>query len=98
MEETTKNVTANEKDEQNIASEVFHEFKVQTRIAICAMAAVLAIGAILYYKNDVDWRAMFESYDFVSQDGDGINNVNGGEQGDVINGAASEIKEGQKQR
>lgn len=41
-------------------------------------------------QNDQEWRRLFESYDFISQDGDGINNVNGGEQGDLNNGATSE--------
>lgn len=96
MKQNKENVTVNEKPQENIATEVFHEFKIQTRVAIIAMALVLALGAVLYYKNDVDWRTLFESYDFISQDGDGVNNVNGGEQGDVINGATSEIEERQE--
>lgn len=41
------------------------------------------------YQNDCEWRALFESYDFISQDGDGINSANYGEQGDLNNGATS---------
>lgn len=48
------------------------------------------------YQNDCDWRKLFGDYDFVSQDGSGFNNVNGGEQGDVINGTESEVEEGQE--
>lgn len=84
--------------EQNFATEVFREFKIHTRFAICAMAAVLAFGAFLYYKNDADWRELFNSYDFISQDGEGINNINSGEQGDLLNGAESEVEEGQDER
>ena len=84
--------------EQNFATEVFREFKIHTRFAICAMAAVLALGAILYYKNDADWRELFNSYDFISQDGEGINNINSGEQGDLLNGAEGEAEEGQDKR
>ncbi len=84
------------KEQGNFATEIFHEFKIHSRIAIIGLTVLLAIGAFLYYKNDVDWRTLFESYDFISQDGSGVNNVNGGEQGDVINGATSEIKEEQK--
>lgn len=84
--------------EQNFATEVFREFKIHTRFAICAMAAVLALGAFLYYKNDVDWRELFNSYDFISQDGEGINNINNGEQGDLLNGAESEVEKGQDER
>ena len=79
--------------EQNFATEVFREFKIHTRFAICAMAAVLALGAFLYYKNDVDWRKLFESYDFITQDGDGINSTNYGEQGDLNNGAEDKVEE-----
>lgn len=68
MEQNNKNVTENEKN--NLATEVFHEFKVHSRIAIIAMAIVLAIGAMLYYKNDCDWRELFSSYDFVQTEGE----------------------------
>lgn len=74
--------------EQNFATEVFREFKIHTRFAICAMAAVLALGAFLYYKNDVDWRELFNSYDYISQDGNGENYYNSNVSGEVNNGAA----------
>lgn len=82
-----------ENAKQNFATEIFREFKIHTRFAICAMAAVLALGAILYYKNDADWRELFESYDFITQDGDGINSTNYGEQGDLNNGAEDKVEE-----
>lgn len=50
------------------------------------------------YQNDCDWRKLFSDYDFISQDGEGINNVNGGEQGDLNNGAEGEIEEEQDKR
>lgn len=68
--------------------------------AIGCMAAALvavAIGmALINYHNDKDWRALFSSYDFVSQDGEGINSINSGEQGDLFNGAESQTGEGQE--
>lgn len=42
------------------------------------------------YQNDCDWRKLFSDYDFISQDGEGINNVSRGIQGDLNNGAESE--------
>lgn len=39
------------------------------------------------YQNDCDWRTLFSDYDFISQ-GDGYNNVNSGQQGDVNNNGA----------
>lgn len=47
------------------------------------------------YQNDCDWRKMFSDYDFVSQDGEGINNVNRGDQGDLNNGAESQTEKEQ---
>lgn len=46
------------------------------------------------YRNDKEWRELFDSYDFISQDGSGFNNINNGEQGDLNNnGTESEVKE-----
>lgn len=42
------------------------------------------------YQNDCEWRTLFSDYDFISQDGEGINNANYGEQGDLLNGAEGE--------
>ena len=81
------------REQENFTTEIFHEFKVHSRIAIIGMVILLAIGVCLYYKNDVDWRELFNSYDYVTQDGSGYNNVNTGEQGDVNNGTESEDKE-----
>lgn len=36
------------------------------------------------------WIYQFSSYDYVAQDGEGINNINTGTQGDLDNGAESE--------
>lgn len=67
-------------------------------LAAVAMTASIA-GAIershlvdVNYQNDCDWRKLFSDYDFISQDGEGINNVNGGEQGDLNNGTEGETE------
>lgn len=65
----------------------------------CMAAALVAVSlgmALINYNNDKDWRELFSSYDFVSQDGEGINNINSGEQGDLLNGAKSQNPEGQE--
>mgnify|MGYP007039314113 CR=1 FL=1 len=36
-------------------------------------------------KNNEKWIELFESYDYMSQDGEGANNINMGAQGDVVN-------------
>lgn len=50
------------------------------------------------YQNDCDWRKLFSEYDFVSQDGNGINSANYGEQGDLNNGAENKDEEEQGDR
>lgn len=81
------------KEHENFATEIFHEFKIHSRIATIGLLIVLAMGIIAFYANDEKWRELFSSYDYVSQDGEGINNVNSGSQGDLNNGAASESEE-----
>lgn len=88
--EITEKIKKEDNTEQNFATEVFRELKIHTRFAICAMAAVLALGAFLYYKNDADWRELFNSYDYISQDGNGENYYNSNVSGEVNNGAAGQ--------
>ena len=68
-----------------LAIELLKEVKVQTKRWMIAFFAVLVlwfatIGGFVWYLNQYD----FANYE---QDGDGYNNINTGEQGDVINGA-----------
>ena len=65
----------------------------------CLTSAVVIIGigmAVINYKNDCDWRKLFSSYDYVSQDGNGQNYYNADIGGDVSNGATSAETEEQK--
>ncbi len=43
-------------------------------------------------KNNEKWIELFESYDYMSQDGEGANNINMGAQGDVVNEPDAEKK------
>lgn len=63
-----------------------------TVVSVGLIALSITLG-VINYKNDCRWRELFSSYDFVSQDGTGINSVNSGEQGDLLNGSESEAKE-----
>ena len=59
-------------------------------VALAIVAAVITIHLTnVNYQNDRDWRELFSSYDYITQDGDGINSANYGEQGDLNNGATS---------
>lgn len=42
------------------------------------------------YQNDCDWRELFGSYDYVSQDGSGENYYNSHVSGEVNNGTTGE--------
>lgn len=62
----------------------------------CLTAGIVIVGigmAVINYCNDRDWRDLFSSYDYVSQDGEGYNYYNPNIKGDVNNGTESEKTE-----
>lgn len=61
-------------------------------LAIATVTITIHLSNI-NYQNDCDWRKLFSDYDFISQDGEGINNANYGEQGDLNNGAKDKVEE-----
>lgn len=81
------------KERENFATEIFHEFKIHSRIATIGLLVVLAIGIIAFYANDEKWRDLFSSYDYVSQDGEGENYCNNDIGGNVNNGTADQEAE-----
>lgn len=96
-----------QEQEPNISSSViYHIEKVSKRWVIFASVAFVTLGitlggALLHQmninqQNEKDWKKLFSDYDFISQDGEGINNINNGTQGDLNNGAESEAEEGQE--
>lgn len=84
---------ANEKDEKEVfALELLSEIKRQSRRWMVAFFVVLVLWAatiagFVLFLNQYE----FESY---SQDGSGYNNINTGEQGDIVNG--TEIPENEE--
>ena len=48
------------------------------------------------YQNDKEWRELFSSYDYVSQDGEGYNYYNSDVGGDVTNGTENTETEEQE--
>ena len=72
--------------EKYFATEVIEQSKRTAKrwFAAWIITFVALIGTNLYWINQ------FNSYDYVSQDGEGINNINTGDQGDLDNGAESQ--------
>lgn len=85
-----------QKEEPNTATAViYHVEKAARQWAIFAAVAfttmLIGMGALLAHqmninqRNNEKWIELFESYDYMSQDGEGVNNINMGPQGDVTN-------------
>ncbi len=56
------------------------------------MWIVIVLLIILLVGTNMAWLYVFQSYDYVSQDGEGYNYYNHEVEGDVFNGAESESK------
>lgn len=101
MEQNRNEVTDLQEQETNTASSViYHIEKVSKRWIIFASVAFAALAMLLAYQmglkqeSDKEWKELFSSYDYITQDGGGYNNVNSGQQGDLNNGTESEDEKG----
>lgn len=74
-----------EQEEKGIAFELLQEVRVQAKRWMAAFFTIL----FLWMSTIIGFLLFINQYDFQSyeQDGSGYNNINTGEQGDVINGA-----------
>ena len=84
-----KETSSKPAEPENFATGVLSTFISHSRLVIKVLvigwAASVIFGAALYFWNDQKWRDLFSSYDFISQDGEGFNNINSGEQGNLSN-------------
>lgn len=87
INEETENITT-----EHLAMEILKQEKEKSKaknvgiIGLTVAVVIIAIGmALINYQNDKEWRELFDSYDFISQDGEGFNNVNSGTQGNLDN-------------
>lgn len=71
---------------ESLATELLKELKVQTKRWFWAFVVTLA----LLFASNMAWLYVFQSYDYVSQDGAGYNYFNSRVGGDVCNGTESE--------
>lgn len=65
---------------------------VLTGLSILGIIGTAVFMSNINHQNDKEWRELFSSYDYITQDGGGYNNVNSGQQGDLNNGATGEIE------
>ena len=86
-----------QEQEPNISSSViYHIEKVSKRwvifasVAFAAMALLLAYQMNLKQQSDREWKELFNSYDYISQDGNGENYYNSNISGEVNNGATGQ--------
>ena len=80
--------------EHSLASEIIAQrenvSKAKNLAIVCLSIGIVVIGlgmAAINYMNNREWRELFASYDYVSQDGNGYNYYNADIEGDVNNGA-----------
>lgn len=69
-----------------------------TGISIFGIAATAMFMSNVNYQNDREWRELFNSYEFITQDGGGENYYNSEIGGNVNNGAKDNEKEEQNDR
>ncbi|MCI8378652.1 MAG: hypothetical protein HFH72_09060 [Lachnospiraceae bacterium] len=91
-----QNKEIKEQTTENFATQTLNYVTRKLFLVIAGLMLINVIGYVLFFANDDKWREVFTSYDFISQDGEGINNINDGTQGDLNNGAESEEEEGQE--
>lgn len=84
----------NVKEKENSATDVLGALVRQLRMMWIAIFVLLAI---LFVTNGI-WIYVFQSYDYVTQDGEGYNYFNREVGGDVYNGAEDKNKEEGKEQ
>lgn len=81
---------------ENFATQTLQFVTRKLILVIVGLLMIIALGIVAYLVNDHKWQEAFTSYDFISQDGEGINNINDGTQGDLNNGAEGKEEEEQE--
>lgn len=73
------------KETGNVATDIFNTLVKQLK----TMWAIIIILIVLLVGTNMAWLYVFQSYDYVSQDGEGYNFFNSRVGGDVFNGTES---------
>ncbi len=77
------------KEKENSATDVLNALTKQLK----TMWIVIIMLIILLVGTNMAWLYVFQSYDYVSQDGDGYNYFNSHVEGSVYNGAEGQDEE-----
>lgn len=91
-----ENLQDNEEKEPNTATAVLYHVQKAAKlgyifVAVAYATLVIVMGLVIVHqtntnqRNNEKWIELFQSYDYMSQDGEGVNNINMGAQGDIIN-------------
>lgn len=93
--ESLQNDKPQEKEPNTATAVLYHVQKAARQgyifAAVAFTALVIVMGLVIVHqmntnqRNNEKWIDLFQSYDYMSQDGEGVNNINMGAQGDVIN-------------
>ena len=93
--ESLQEQSTQEKEPNTATAVIYHVQKAAKRgytfAAVAFTTMFIIMGALLAHqmninqRNNEKWIELFESYDYMSQDGEGVNNINMGAQGDIVN-------------
>lgn len=93
--ESLQNDNGQEKEPNTATVVLYHVQKAAKRgyifVAVAYATLVIVMGLVIVHQTNINqrnnekWIELFESYDYMSQDGEGVNNINTGTQGDVVN-------------
>lgn len=75
--------------EQYFAVEVIEQAKKSSSRWFHAWVITFVIGLAAFIGTNAYWIHIFQSYEYITQDGTGLNNINTGTQGDLENGTES---------
>lgn len=75
---------------ENFATQTLNYVTRKLFLVIAGLMIIIVIGFVAFFVNDEKWRELFNSYDYISQDGNGENYYNSNVSGEVNNGAAGQ--------
>lgn len=75
---------------ENFATQTLNYVTRKLFLVIAGLMIIIVIGFVAFFVNDEKWRELFNSYDYISQDGSGENYYSSNVSGEVNNGATGQ--------